>query len=87
MKNLLNFMDCLQLNETGNTFEYIDLHTKDVYNARTQCRNFFASFDGDFFYTNSNPYLVYGGYCYKLNVGKNGKCWLLCINANDPYTL
>ena len=91
MSNLLNFIDCLDLDKIGNNFNYIDLHTRKKEKAFSQCLRFFKAHeviaDDCYFYTSSTDFNYKSGYCYKLSKAKDGAgtYFLILQNANDYY--
>lgn len=91
--NLLSFTYNEQLDETANTFEYIDLHTRNKEKAINQCIKFFKAHEkineDYYFYTNSSNYSYYGGYAYKLTKSKGGAgtYFLILQNKNNYYEI
>lgn len=86
MTNLLNFIDLLDLNTKENTFDYINLHTRDFDKAYNFCKKFFASYERNYFYTETSNYNYYGGYCYKLEKDRSGIVFLVKQNQK-PYEI
>ena len=86
MTNLLNFIDLNDLNTKENTFDYINLHTRNYSKAFNFCRKFFASYELDYFYTETSIFNYYGGYCYKLTKDKSGIMFLVKQNQK-PYEI
>lgn len=91
--NLLNFIDCIDLDEMGNNFDCIDLHTRKKEKALHQCLKFFKAYevvaDDCYFYTNSSSFNYKAGYCYKLSKAKDGAgtYFLILQNANNYFEI
>lgn len=89
--NLLNFIDCYQLNSDEQLFEMIDLHTRNKEKAVKQCIKFFKAYHETsgtyYFYTDSSNYLYYAGNEYKLNKSKDGagSYFLILQNKNNYF--
>ena len=98
MKNLLNFIDCMDIDQIKKdmpvSFKLINLHTYNLSKAIEQCKNFFANCQilenkksktkTYKFYTNASDYCYYGGYCYTLKKSKGAitTYWLILENEN-----
>lgn len=79
--NLLNFIDCYELDTLRK--EYISLHTKNFDKAFAQCVDFFASQHSDRFFTISTSYNKYAGCEYQLTKSANGTYWLKYVDCYE----
>lgn len=88
--NILNFIDNIDLatinkfNEMPIPFRLINLHTRNLERAKSQCDNFFRTKQefvvvvgvevkqSFFYYTDSSDYQWYGGWKYELIKSSNG---------------
>lgn len=85
--NILNFINNIDLNTISKlddmpiSFRLIDLHTRNLEKAKSQCDEFFCTKRDEYYYTDSSDYQWYGGWKYKLSKANDGIYWLVLQNT------